>query len=184
MNEDYIVRTIPQVNYPKSIIKNKLIYKITGGVIFDYVISYSIMSVFLFVFLIPILTSISGSKELIWAVPICVAIELFMVLSMFYRNAFVITKGEDISQNKQKITEVLDAFYADLDYQVNDELIMRSITPVGSPIWGRIITILFDDNLIYLNITSLGKGNTTSTAHGFLNYLKARKIAAYYNLHN
>lgn len=135
----------------------------------------------MFVLVIPVLALISGSNELIWAVPICIVIEFFMALSIFYRNAFVIIKTGDLIQNKQKIKEALDAFYSDLNYQVNDELIIRSVTPVGSPIWGRIITILFDNDSIYLNITSLGKGNSTSFAHGLLNYLKARKIAAYYN---
>lgn len=176
MISDYIVQAVPEVNFTKSIAKQRLIYKMTGEVVFSYIISYFLMLFYMTLAIVPILAYFNEPYMPVWPLVCCLFL-IFMILSIVFRNAFVTL---DI-KNKQKVKEVLDTFYADLLFQVDEANILRSIKPLGHPIWGRVITVLFSNDAIYLNITTLGKGESPTFIHGLLNYYRARKIARYFN---
>jgi hypothetical protein len=71
----------------------------------------------------------------------------------------------------------LNSYFDNLEFQIDQDKIIRSAKPTGRPIWGRAITVLLDDRFIYLNIATLGKGESPAFIFGFSNYLKARRIA-------
>ena len=170
----------PEINYEKSLQKHRLIYKTTGWFLFNLIFNYTLYMLVMFVAFQPLLHLITGSAEPIWLIACSILIVSLMVFNVFCNSAFTKIEGKKTEDNKKDILLIMDEFFSNYDFKVNDDKMMRSFMPQGSPIWGRIITILFDGKVMYLNITSLGKTNSPTIVHGLYNFIKAKRIARYY----
>ncbi|WP_179412136.1 hypothetical protein HDF19_02530 [Mucilaginibacter sp. E4BP6] len=180
MDNTSIADFSPEINYNKSLEKHRLIYKITGWLIFSLVFGYAFYLLMMFAAFQPLLHLITGHAEPIGLITCSLLVVSLMIFNIFCNNAFTKIEGKNLEDNKRYILLTMDEFFSNYDFKVNDDKIMRSFMPKGSPIWGRIITILFDGNDMYLNITSLGKSNSPTLVHGLINYLKARRIKKYF----
>jgi len=180
MEDTTVAEDSPKVDYEKSIKRQWLVYKngifgMTGGV----------FSFFFYTFLI-IIASLGLSNSMINHSPTVMGpiVPLFVVVwlitNIIFNNSLVKIKGKDRKTNKTDILEVIDRKFSNYDFIINDDQMMRSFRPVENPLWGTIITILFDGDLMYLNITTLGRSNSTTMIHGLFNYIKAKRIARYY----
>ena len=177
MDDSYVLKGVP-VNFEKSIKKQRLIYKMTGSVIFNYVFGY-IMMLFYMAFGI-IIFWFHGRYAPLWLWLVFVLYISWMIANLFLRDSLIKIDGRELSVNKQNMVLTLDEFYRNLTFQVDSENELRSVKPSYRPIWGRVITVFFDKNCIYLNISTLGKDDLPTFVHGFTNYLKARRIAKYF----
>lgn len=160
------------INVQKSITKKKLIYK-DRGIIVDNVITYTGSLLFItlgFVlliskfFLMPLIVLILNIAFIAW-----------MIANMLLFNVLIKVKGKDINSNRNDIITALNDYF-NLNIENNDQIIIRNTKLSGFIYWGRIITILLDNNSIYINIQSLGRGDAFSFFHGFTNYLKSKRI--------
>lgn len=172
-----------KINIEKSVNKRRLCYRFSGGEIFSEVLSY----LFAFVFLgilnaIVIKGALNSPISFAWLLLIII-IDTWMILNIILRDSLVRIEGNSIEKNKADILLVLKKYYPKLDFQINDEKILRSFKGAYHPIWGRVVTAIFDGDAIYLNITKLGKSDSPTMIHGLLNYIKAKRIARYYRLH-
>lgn len=182
MTDEKLTDIEPFIDYEKSVAKQKLVYKITIWIIWDSVISYFIMLLFIFLGLLPLVALFTGSHVPLLLSCFCLIYLAWMLANILLRNAFVKIIGTDDDNNQSVIKETLNSFYNDdLDFQIADKKMLRSMVPTGSVSWGRVITVVFDKNIILLNITTLGKGNAVSFLHGYSNYVKARRFLKYYN---
>ena len=180
MDETLPLDTFPQVNYEKSITRKRLVYKKTSDILFNYLVGYPLACFYIFIGITPLLfKSTTGSYAPMWLILCSVVFTCWMFANLIMTNALVEFNGKDKIINRKNILTALDAFYDNLEYQIDEENVLRSIKPTGDPIWGRIITVLFSENFVYLNITTLGKTENPTFVHGFFNYIKARRIIRY-----
>jgi len=118
----------------------------------------------------------------IWLFILTVLI-IWMILNLILGNSLVKIKGTNVTENKRHMITTLDNFYNGLIFQTNNEKLMRSFKPSYKPICGRVVTVIFESSSMYLNITKLGKSDSPTLIHGLLNYLKAKRIAKYFETH-
>jgi len=177
-DDNYLANAAPEVNYEKSIKRHLLVYKITPGFVISSIISYILFIVFVIGPLLICIQS-TGPNSLIVRC-CCILFVLWMVSNVVLKNACVKIEDKSIKGNKENILATMDHFFSDYDFIINDDKMMRSFTKTPSMIWGRIITILIDNDVLYLNISSTGKSDSPTLTHGLFNYLKAKRIAKYY----
>ena len=184
MDDTTLAEIKPAINYEKSLKWHRLVYRPSAWLIFNSIFSYILYFLFMTgVFMISLFKPISGSHEPLWLVILGVLIIAWMLSNVFFKNALVKIEGKTIADDKINILSVMDEYFSSYDFVINNEQMMRSFKPANNPIWGRIITILFDGNDMYLNITTLGKTNMPTAIHDFSNYIRARRIAKYYREH-
>ena len=183
MNDSLPTPFDTELNYEKSIKTQRLVNKPTGSAIFnegfDYILIWlSIAAAFYGLF--KQLTNVHSDGT---EIGFYLFIIIWLAVNLFFNNILVKIQGKTIEKNKEDILNTFDAFYTSYDFIINTTDMMRSFEPEGSPVWGRKITILFKDDLMYLNITALGKTNSPTWIHGLFNFIKAKRLARYYRKH-
>jgi len=165
---------VSSINFSKSIQKKRVIYKPTVGIVYDYLITYSLNALLIVLPTLillarikigPLLFFILDSAFITWA-----------TLNMFFLRALIEIKGKDVDFNRTLIISILEDYFQDLKIDNKEQLIIINVKPTGFIYWGRIITVLLDQDAVYLNIQSLVRGEGISFFHGFNNYLKCRQI--------
>ena len=99
----------------------------------------------------------------------------WMMANVILFNTLVKVIGIDINNNRSDIICVLNEYF-NLNLFDNNQTIIREIRSSGFIHWGRIITVLLDDNSVYINIKTVGRADGISPFHGFTNYLKCKRI--------
>ena len=170
----------PAIDLEKSIKRHRLVYTLSFGFIFIAIVTYMMILIWLFLGFSPVLSLIQNTHPQLWFVILGPVVDIWLLTGIFYRDALIRIPGKNPSINRQRMSETLDAFYEDLEFQIDNDDMMRSYLPTGRPVWGRIITVIFDKNDILLNITKLGKADNPTFMHGLICHLKAKKIATYF----
>jgi len=99
----------------------------------------------------------------------------WMIANVVLFNTLVKVIGIDINNNRSDIIRVLNEHFT-LNLSDNNQTIIMDVRPSGFIHWGRVITVLLDDNSVYINIKTLGRADGISPFHGFINYLKCKRI--------
>lgn len=151
-------------------------FKLAGSYVFNTVLIYLAVLI-----LIAALTGALLNRKIShppgFTVISCLTV-LWLIANLILTNSLVKIEGKDITSNRAVIKDCLEAFYNDIDLQPGGQRMIRNFKPAGWLNWGRIITVIFDENSMFINITTLGRGNSASPFHGLTNYLKCRRIAA------
>ena len=180
MNDSLLAETSPSVNYDKSIKRQRLVYKLSFGIIYDYFLTYlgSLMLVGMSTLFIPMMINgLHDVFKLTLIVICCVLFDIWMIANLVLTHALVRIDGKDVESNKKAIHTSLVVFYDNIDASRIDGNIIRNIKLSTSFRWGRIITILLDDDKVYLNVITLGRYDSPSPFHGLYNYIKCKRIA-------
>lgn len=174
---------LPSINYEKSIEKQRLVYNKTGSYLLNIVFIYVNAALYILIGTVPLLALIAGSNIPVWLVFCSLIFVTWMLANIAAKDVFIKIEGKGNKENRESILKALNSFYDDLYIQINSEKMIWSLKPTGRPFWGRMITIVFDNNIILLNITKLGKDQSPTFVHSFFNYLEAKKIKNYYVKH-
>ncbi len=161
------------INFDKSIVKRRLIYK-DHGIIADYIITYAGSLLFIILGCLLLISKF-------WVLPIIIlfltmVFIAWMIANVFLFNVLIRVDGKNISSNRNDIIKVLNEYF-NLNIENDDQLIIKNVKLSGFVYWGRVITVLLDENSVYISIQSLGRGNAFSFFHSFTNYLKSQRIA-------
>ena len=176
----YLAENNLKIDVNKSIKKQRLSYIFTLGEIFTMSLSYILGIVVIGLLLLPVWLKIKGSNVSFELLFFCLISNAWLISNIILNNALIKIEGHDIAKNRIDMISILNRYYSNLDIQIDQENLIRSFKSSYQPIWGRVITVIFDDNVIYLNITKLGKSDSPTFVHGLFNYLKAKRIAKYY----
>lgn len=162
-----------------SIQKLRLIYDRSFAMIFDYTMAYLIG-------LFPVIAfslSLIAQPDNLPAISLvfytaCFLFDVWMIINLYLLKALVKIDIGDIA-NKDNIENALNQFYDNLKFEEISENVFQYEKPSSflKGWYGKVVTVLVDDYIIYLNVTSLGRGDTPSAIHGLYNYLKCKKIA-------
>jgi hypothetical protein len=161
------------INFDKSIKKRRLIYK-DRGVIVDYIITYAGSLLFITLGCMLLVSKFSVMPVVILI--LTVGFIAWMIANVILFNVLIKVNGKDINTNRNDVIKVLNEYF-NLNIENNDQVIIRNVKLSGFIYWGRVITVLLDDDSVYINIQSLGRGDALSFFHGFTNYLKSKRIA-------
>jgi hypothetical protein len=183
MNDESPTALDTEIDYEKSIKKQRLVNKSVGSSIFnegfDYILVWALIAITSYDLFKQLTNAHSDNTD----IGLCSFVIVWLIVNLFFNNILVKIQGKSIEKNKEDILNTFDAFYTSYNFIINNDQMMRSFEPEGSPVWGRRITILFKDDLMYLNITALGKTNSPTWIHGLFNFIKAKRIARYYRKH-
>ncbi len=168
--------SLPIVDIEKSLKRGRLVFKLTGSYIFTTLLIYLAVLILIAVFAGALLNPKISHPPAVTI--ISSLIFLWLIANLVLTNSLVKIEGKDIASNRANMKDYLESFYSDIDLQPGEQRMIRNFKPIGWLNWGRIITVIFDENSMYINITTLGRGNSASPFHGLVNYLKCRRIAA------
>jgi len=163
------------VDFTKSIQKQKLIYKRTSKSVFEYVLFYGIILAVAFPSVIMIYDSASSNS--IYSLVFILLFDLWITANIILMNHFVIVDGKDREQNKQNIIKVLTDLGITENLNTTQPNMVRDFRGTSFFDSGRTITCLLANGKVYINITSLLRGNGFSIFSGFFNYFICKNIA-------
>jgi len=161
------------INLQRSIEKRRLIYE-NRTMIADYIITY--IGFLFFIILAGILLVTKITVMPFWVFGFVVGFIIWMIANATLSNFLIKVDGRDVTSNRQDIITVLNDFFH-LNIEDSDQIVIENVKLSGFIHWGRVITLLLDNNSIYINIQTLGRSDAISFFHGFTNYLKSRRIA-------
>ena len=78
--------------------------------------------------------------------------DIWMIINLILTNTLVEIDGKDLEINRKDILGTLDALYDNINSGKVDGNIIRNIKLSTSFRWGRIITVLLNEDKVYLNI--------------------------------
>ena len=160
------------INFQKSIDKKRLVYK-TKSMVADYIITY-IGSLF-FIVLAGILLATKITVMPLWMLALVVGFIIWMIANATFFNVLIKVDGLDVNSNRSDIIKVLNEFFH-LNIEDKGQMIIKDVKLSGFIHWGRVVTVLLDNNSVYINIQTLGRADALSFFHGFTNYLKSNRI--------
>lgn len=116
--------------------------------------------------------------------PIFVAVILavWLLVGLYYINKLVLINGSNPIYNRRRILQFLNDKYPNLKLDDSGQKIIRYDLKAGLFNWGRRITIIFQDENIFINITSFGRYDIKSPFHSIINQLTINKIKKQFEL--
>lgn len=169
-----------KINYEKSIKAGRLIHRVSITVVFDYFFFFFSAFAFMGVLTIPaIIKPVDISDIFIWYLLFVILIDCWMLINIFLTNVLIKIEPAKTALKKDDIAVVLKAFFPNvyLNHYGTNLLSYRNPSGFLPFQFGRDITILREADLLYINITGLGRGESASPFHGWSGYCKCKQIA-------
>ncbi|MBD1385957.1 hypothetical protein IDJ75_11755 [Mucilaginibacter rigui] len=171
--------TLYPLNIVKSIQRQRLAYKITFSYVFDYLFLLLAVGFSLFVcyiFLKIATDSLSQNISLFLTYTILIVIALWLFTNIYFSNALVKVRGGYAANNKVELHNLITKKFKRLNKTVElDNLVAYYREPKFAGL-SILITCIFNDNDIYLNISSLGRGDGPLPFSGLYNYFRAKRL--------
>jgi hypothetical protein len=174
-NIDDIKNIVPLVDYSKSINQQQLVY----------VRDWSTIAMRVMLLLLGFGIIFGGSLSIIEESNIFgivgILLGIFMLYDLWQLSRLVKVKGKSIIRNKEDVINALKYFYDGLTFDASQPNVIRDIRLGVFFNTGRIITVILDDDDVYFNITTPGRGNSViAPFSGTWNYYKCKEIAAHF----
>jgi len=175
-NENKLV----DINYQKSLVKQRLIYERRGPFKRQFLVRNGTI---LLVIIGATYAAINEITENGSYVPIVLTllIEAFLIISFIIHNSFVKITGRDLLMNQEIAFVTLRHFYPDLTITECAKNAFRGIKLSAGFDSGVSVVVLFEDDKVYFNKATIGRANEINEFAGIFNYLKAQEISAYFD---
>jgi len=106
----------------------------------------------------------------------------WLVADMVLVNKLLVVQGRSEELNRKRMEMALRQFNNKMTTVVDEPRVTVKVTPVGWLSWGSIVTVLYEQDKAYLNISSLGAGrDNISPFHALYNYFKCKGLIGIYN---
>ncbi len=164
------------IDHDTSIQKLKLVYKSSPDVILEYL--YLGLTSIIALGAPSFLAIISYKSALdILQTILCLLWDAFIISNLILFRSLVKVEGNPKRDNKKDIIKILSKSYQLQNEHIMHDEMIRDISINPFTRWGRVITCLFNDNCIYLNVTTVFKRDSFSCFNGLLNYIQCRDMA-------
>jgi hypothetical protein len=174
----YHVDIFYAIDYNKSIKKKRLVYKTGYSIVFEYIWYWLIILFSAGVVTLPAIVKPANVSHIsIYYILFCIVFDFWLMLNVFFLNAFVEIQGQQKDLNKEDIINTLSEFYNLKNLNTSGNKIIRYVRLTGFFHGGRVVSVLLKDDIIYLNITTLLRYDGLSCFNGLYNYYKCRRIA-------
>jgi len=168
-----------EIDYQQSIKKQRLEFKKIGS---NTIVNYALCLLIIIITVYSIFQYEIGNQTYSSALGVYLFVIIWLSVNLSLNNALIKIHGKNVAENKTDIIKTLDALYISHNLIINKNRIMTSFE-FYAPVWNREITLLFDENIMYLNITTIGRTHSPTWIHGLYNFIKAKRIARYYKSH-
>lgn len=163
----------------KSIQKERLIFKSN----WEYILEKAFE---IFIYLGWTLTSIAiilNPKNAIsqTVTILVISINILVIISWYYIYKLLKIKIPNPEKNRSLFVKILKKRFPDLLINDNGLYMLRSKKRNGLFSWGKLLTVIFDENYIFINLTTLGRNETKSPLHSISNYIKLKSIEKEFN---
>jgi hypothetical protein len=163
----------PAINIDKSIRRERLVYNNSFGLYFDYFGCYSLAGIVMYTCYILIqVTEIDDP----FATILIFIVSIWLLCNLFFMNKLLKIQGGKEDENRQKVAEFFYAQYKNLEWAYgtcNVYVYKIEPKPIGIT---KIITLIFYNDEVYLNISTLNKRTDSKMLlSGLYDYLKAKK---------
>ena len=169
-----------RVDFDKSVVEERLKFRHTLEGIFSRIADY------FFALILPVssILAITNKRNFehdtsvsFFFTFIFVLISIWCLLGLFLMNKLVKIEGNNLEFNRKRIIEILTKEFPKNNFNLSGERIIISRASSGLFSWCKIITILFYNENVYLNITTLGRFDIRSAFHAVTNFRRCKKIA-------
>jgi hypothetical protein len=171
--------TLYPLNIVKSILRQRLTYKVTFSYIFDYLfllLAVGFPLLVCYIFSKNATHNLSQNTSLYLTYTILTIIALWLFTNIYFTNVLVKIKGGYTANNKVELHSLITKKFKRLNKTVElDNLVAYYREPKFAGL-SILITCIFNDNDIYLNISSLGRGDGPLPFSGLYNYFRAKKL--------
>jgi hypothetical protein len=163
------------INIDKSIKKGRLVYMLTIELILDYIFGLIatvlvLIGVYLYMF------NATRSTSLWVAAPVFGILIMWMIANIVLAKRLIPIKQPANWQERRKLQSILNGYYPRLKSVYEDKNMAKYYQEPRVIGMSKLITIIYNKENIYLNISSLGKGDGPLPFSGLYNYIKARRI--------
>ncbi|TFF34336.1 hypothetical protein [Mucilaginibacter psychrotolerans] len=167
------------LNVEKSIQKHRLIYRTGFFMLFSYMM-YCLMTVAgifvlrLFGALIIKLTGAPSYMETLWGI----AVVIWALIDTWVMHPTLKINGSgDSASNRKLLHEALTIKYPRASRMKNTKAYVRYQKGRIYPSLSTSISCLFDGGDVYLNVMSLGRGDSLFAFFGIINYYRCKRLA-------
>lgn len=163
-----------QINRHRSIQRSQLIYRYNTEFFFNRCYENLLWIILLALPILPLsnqhshITMIGGS--------LIVFFWIFIIASFYFMNHLTIIKGSNQTGNRAILLNILESRYPELKINDSGQHIIRCTTPTGTLTWGKRLTIIFDNDRLFINKTTLGRYDIKSPFHSIFNTIAMRQI--------
>ena len=174
-----ILTHMRQIIVDKSIQRKRIVYKSNTSLIFDYFMMYFLA------WMLPIISVklifFSAKQKFSLLELLFVLIDLWLIISLYFMNKLVVSKGKTPNENRDAIMLVLEDQYPDIVFTSGNPNLIRGKKKVGY-LREQIINIILDESNVCINILNTYRGEGFSFFHGLINYFKSKNLARNFRL--
>jgi len=172
-----------QIIVDKSIKRKRLVFKLNAELVFNYIIMY-FMTYFLPAASVDLIFFPSKYNQNHWSPTsnfIMLTIDAWLLLGLYLTNKLILFKGTAFDENKSVIKEVLKYKYPKFELSENLNIIKygRKVEDWNR---GKLITVILNDDYLYINMLSTYRGGQFSSFNGLANYFRCRSIIKSFKL--
>lgn len=168
----------PRLDLEKSIQKQRLIYKMSFGTFFIRVFDNYLWIILI---LLPIAVILNKQNNIgfkgILFFSVC---QILLIVGLYFVNKLVVIEGTNQAENRKKIISIVGEKFPKLKIDDTGQRIIRAKIDTGLIKWGKKITIIFDEQNIFINCTTLGRDNMKSPIHSIYNYFVMLRLKKHF----
>lgn len=101
---------------------------------------------------------------------------LFTLWHVYFINSLTIISGSNENLNRMMIVKIIKSRYPDLKINDSGQQVIRCTKSTGLLTWGKQLTVIFDQDRIFLNLTTFGRYQVRSLFHAYFNMIEMKKI--------
>ncbi|MES2426718.1 MAG: hypothetical protein V4560_07070 [Bacteroidota bacterium] len=109
-------------------------------------------------------------------------VDLWLLLHLYLMNKMVVVTGNSLESNKHCITETLEERYSGIEFSSENPNVITVQKPDGWIRRGKIITIILNNNDLYINTLSTARWGSLSSFLGPIDYFRSKSIAKSFKL--
>jgi hypothetical protein len=166
-----------QIDYEKSIKRHRLTFKMTTELFMTRLLDNSLWLIFLITagLLFSNKNNYSNNNGVRFLV-VFILITLWLLIGLLLLNKLVVVKGTNPLENRKLIIQIMNNKFPKLKLDDAGQKIIRYDLKTGLLTWGKRITVIFQNENIYLNITTTGRYDIKSPFHSVFHYFTLKSI--------
>ena len=167
-----------QIDVRKSIARRWLTYEINGWSNLSLILDYcsALVTVTAVPLVLGFLASVSSGKIGVVLISSAVISFAYYLCSIFLLKRLIRVGGTVIEENRRRITQLLGEKYPGYKAEPG-RFVMLATRADKFFAFDRTIIVLFDDNDVYLNAYTLGRGSIKWLTAALPNYFLSKKLA-------
>ncbi|MEQ3661561.1 MAG: hypothetical protein ABNG96_02620 [Flavobacterium sp.] len=163
-----------KLNKQKTVLKERLIFKNNWEYIFEIVFEVLLFSIWTTASFL-LITNPKNNLSVLTIIVI-IFINILLLTSWIYIYKLLKIEISNPEKDRKLLVEILKEKFPDFIINDNGLYILRCKKGVGLFSWGKTLIVIFEENKILINLTTLGRFDTKSPLHSIINFWKLKHI--------